>query len=145
MNRAASKMRHLAERLVVYEAASDDAAPTQRPPAYDVCEKLRPHLSTLMGKGGYRALVLRSLALANAESDGLGQISVRDDGTMDGWTAASGKSDTAPTAEASGLLLAHLLGLLVAFIGENLTLRMLRQIWPQVSATDADLDQGESK
>jgi hypothetical protein len=36
-------------------------------------------------------------------------------------------------AEGGVVLLAQLLGLLVAFIGEDLTLRLLRDVWPEVA------------
>jgi hypothetical protein len=38
-----------------------------------------------------------------------------------------------------------LLGLLVAFIGENLTVRLLREVWPKVPLDDLDSDQKRRK
>jgi hypothetical protein len=40
------------------------------------------------------------------------------------------------------VLLAQLLGLLVAFIGENLTLRLVREVWPKVPLKDIELTKG---
>ena len=40
------------------------------------------------------------------------------------------------------VLIAQLLGLLVTFIGEKLTVRMVREIWPKVSLKGLDLDDG---
>jgi len=40
------------------------------------------------------------------------------------------------------LLVAQLLGLLVAFIGENLTLRLMRDVWPKLSLEDLKFTQG---
>jgi hypothetical protein len=40
------------------------------------------------------------------------------------------------------VLLAQLLGLLVAFIGENLTLRLVREVWLQAQLHDLDFDDG---
>jgi len=34
-----------------------------------------------------------------------------------------------------------LLGLLVAFIGENLTIRLVREVWPKAPLNDLDLTQ----
>ena len=39
-------------------------------------------------------------------------------------------------------LLAHLLGLLVTFIGEVLTVRLVRDVWPKVLVDDLDLGVG---
>jgi hypothetical protein len=37
------------------------------------------------------------------------------------------------------VLVAQLLRLLVAFIGETLTLRLVRESWPKLSVNDSDL------
>jgi hypothetical protein len=36
------------------------------------------------------------------------------------------------------VMLAQLLGLLVAFIGENLTLHLVRDVWPKVRLDDVE-------
>jgi hypothetical protein len=41
------------------------------------------------------------------------------------------------------VLLAQLLGLLVAFIGELLTLRLVRDVWPKLSLNDLDFGKEE--
>ena len=41
------------------------------------------------------------------------------------------------------VLLAQLLGLLVAFIGANLTLRLVREIWPKVPLNDLNFGNGD--
>jgi hypothetical protein len=40
------------------------------------------------------------------------------------------------------VLLAQMLGLLVAFIGEPLTLRLVREVWPQAPLDDLDFGDG---
>ena len=40
------------------------------------------------------------------------------------------------------VLLAQLLGLMVAFIGENLTLRLVREVWPKAPLDDLDFGNG---
>jgi hypothetical protein len=40
------------------------------------------------------------------------------------------------------VLLAQLLGLLVAFIGEDLTLRLVREVWPKLSLNNLDFGKG---
>lgn len=44
-------------------------------------------------------------------------------------------------AEGESLLFAELLGLLVAFIGEALTLRLVREAWPKLRLSDLDFPQ----
>jgi hypothetical protein len=43
------------------------------------------------------------------------------------------------------VLLAQLLGLLVVLIGENLTLRVVREAWPKLSLNALDVGQGDKK
>jgi hypothetical protein len=53
-------------------------------------------------------------------------------------TVAQATSDAADFSEGEVVLLAQILGLLVAFIGPPLTLRLINQLWPQLSFNDAD-------
>jgi hypothetical protein len=41
------------------------------------------------------------------------------------------------------VLLAQLLGLLVAFIGEDLTLRLVREVWPKLPLNNLDFGKGD--
>ena len=62
MSRATVQMRSFAKRLIAYEALGKKLP---RPPAiFHVSEKLRPQLATLMGKGGFQALLSRALGVA---------------------------------------------------------------------------------
>lgn len=133
-------MRGLARRLLVLEAASSKPAPGARsrksataPPvqheAVRVCEKLRTSLTRFAGADGFASLLRRSLALARAEVPSLNRITVSPDSTMEGLEAlAAEESDGGVPAAAA--LTAHLLELLVTFIGEPLTLRLVREAWP---------------
>jgi len=44
--------------------------------------------------------------------------------------------------EGEKILLSHLLGLLVAFIGENLTMQILCEVWPQLYRNDRSVGNG---
>jgi len=113
-------MRHFAKRLIVYETNGNKSAKTQTPTASPVPEKLRPHLAALMGNGGFRALLSRALALASAKVPGLRAVHVKADGTLEGLEELHAQLDSAEFFEGRVVLLAQLLGLLVAFIGEIL-------------------------
>jgi hypothetical protein len=133
MNRATPKMQDLAERLVAYEASENSSSGTKTPTAFLVGAKLRPHLAALMGNVGFRALLSRSLALANAEVPWLRAVHVKADGSIEGLDELEAQVDPDEILEGGVVLLAQLLGLLVAFIGEDLTLRLVREIWPKLS------------
>ena len=79
MSRATPKMRDFAERLIAYETRGNNLSETKPLAAFLVDEKLRPHLATLMGNVGFRALLSRSLALTNAEVPWLRAVRVKAD------------------------------------------------------------------
>lgn len=120
------------------EAQGNRSAEAGHPAAFRATDKLRPHLSTLMGRGGFQALLARALVLAAIEVRWLSAIQVVVDGELEGLTAAHAKLDAAEFFEGEVVLLAQLLGLLVAFIGPTLTLRLITQVWPQLPLGDAD-------
>ena len=103
--------------------------------AVRVCEKLRVSLSRLAGAGGFASLLARSLALARVEVPSLSRITIKPDCSMNGLEALATEEPDGG-AEAVVALSAHLLGLLVIFIGEPLTLRLVREVWPNASFDD---------
>lgn len=115
--------RMLAERLIALESVapiiSEDRLSTCR-----VCEKLRRPLSHLVGPAGVNSLWNRALTLSKRESPVLSGVQVMKDGSLEGFEGEA--------AEASSVLVAHLIQLLVTFIGEGLTLRLLQEIWPDI-------------
>jgi hypothetical protein len=135
-------MRDFARRLIVYETKENKPGWTETPAAFPVAEKLRPHLAALMGNGGFQMLLSRALALAGAEVPSLRAVQVKADGTLAGWDELHTQLAPDEFFEGRLVLLAQLLGLLVAFIGENLTLRLVNEVWPKVPANDFDLVNG---
>ncbi len=142
MNRVTSETRALAERLIVFEVAGRNRGTSQVPGAFPVCEKLRPQLAMLMGSSGFHALISRVLAVAHAEHPWLRTVQVEADGSLG---EAGAIENPEATAKGNVVLVAHLLGLLVAFIGESLTLRMVREVWPKLSLDESDLRKGDTK
>jgi hypothetical protein len=132
-------MRGIAERLIQYETARNDTA------TFQVTERLRPHLATLMGNGGFRALLARALALASAEVSWLRAVQLNADGMLEGLEPLHAQLKPAEFREGRVVLLAQLLGLLVAFIGPGLTSRLVGEIWPQLSADKVDFGNGDKK
>jgi hypothetical protein len=129
-------MCEFAERLVALESGATPFKAAQAPASFMVCEKLRPQLSTLMGNAGFRALLSRALSLANAEVPSLGGIRVKPDGSLEGVGEIAAKIGPEEIAQSGVVLVAQLLGLLVAFIGENLTMHLVREVWPKLPLDD---------
>ena len=138
MSRATPEMREFARRLIAFETKGNKSRQTQLPIIGLVDEKLRPHLSNIMGSAGFRALLSRSIALARTELPWLRTVQVNADGTLQGWDELHAQVSPDDFVDGSVVLLAQLLGLLVAFIGESLTLRMAGELWPKLSLTDLE-------
>src|SRR5450759_4775920 len=122
MSRATPQMRDFAVRLIAYETGGNESSATKSTAAFPVCEKLRPHLTTLMGNTGVRSLFSRALAQAKGEVSSLRAVQVKADGSLAGLDKLEGRADAEELAKGSVVLVAQLLGLLVAFIGEKLML-----------------------
>jgi len=139
MSQATPLMRNIAERLIAYEASESKSSGTRTGADFPVCEKLRPHLSTLMGSTGYRALLSRALARAQVEIPSLRAVQVDADGSMTGFDKLEVQAAPDELARAPVALVVQLLGLLAAFIGEDLMLQIVRDAWPQLARKDLQL------
>ncbi len=83
---------------------------------------------------GFTALMRRVLALARADVPALETVKVSANGRLEGFEEFAADGEKA--VEAATAIAAHLLGLLVTFIGVSLTRRLVRGAWP-----DASLDE----
>jgi len=128
MNRATPKLRIYAERLIAFEMSRNASSKSKPTAAFVVIEKLSPHFGALMGAAGFRALISRALVLAGAEIAWLRELHVRGDGSFEGLNELEAQANSDEIAAGGVVLLAGLLGLLVTFIGEDLTLRLLGNI-----------------
>ena len=137
MSRATPQIHEFAKRLIALEARSNSAK-AKSPPAFSAIEKLRPHLATLMGNAGFRAILSRALALASAESSWLSTLHLSVDGSLQGSNEIAREADSRQVAEGTVALVSQLLGLLATFIGEDLTVHLVREVWPQLSVNDLD-------
>ena len=145
MNRTNLQMRSIAQRLIQYETPTKDSSETADAVIFRVTDRLRPHLATLMGKGGFRALLARALKLASAEVSWLHAVQVNADGLLEGLEPLHARLKPAEFREGRVVLLAQLLGLLVTFIGPGLTSRLVGEIWPQLAADNLDFGNGDEK
>ena len=130
-------MRTLARRLLAMEAASQRATDARVHEAVRVCEKLRISLTRFAGADGFTALLRRALALARAEVPSLDGITVKPDCSMEGLEELAADAGEG-AGEAAAAIAAHLLGLLVTLIGESLTLRLVRESWPDASSDESN-------
>ena len=125
--------RHLAQRLLTYEAvAGENSEPTESS-ALRVCAKLRRPLITLAGVAGFRSLLSRALTLARTEAPSLSVVQVAADGSLEGLNELEPQIGKEQARDEGAILIAQLIGLLLTFIGESLTLRLVQDVWPEVA------------
>ena len=125
--------RDLARRLLADEAAADKTSLSTESAVLRVYEKLRWNLCSLAGVAGFRSLASRALTLAKSEAPSLSAIQIAADGSLQGLGEAESQSSKHQADEGGVILLAQLLSLLITFIGEALTLRLVRDTWPDVA------------
>lgn len=130
------KIRDLAQRLLSLESTAENLSDADKSAVLIISEKLRRPLSTLAGTAGFRSLLMRALTLAKREAWALDGVQVNEDGSLEGLSGEK--------TEAGAVLIAHLVGLLETFIGEALTLRLLNDIWPNLSSVDTNSEGKES-
>jgi hypothetical protein len=127
-------IQNLARQLLAGEQARGESTHGNADHIVRVCGKLRVPLTRLAGAAGFSSLLSRALALARRQAPALEKLRVGADGSLCGFEATGGDSDAAEAARHGGLvLLAELLGLLVTFIGQPLTLRLVHEAWPDLS------------
>ena len=144
MSQSTPQMLDFAERLIAFETRGNKSSGTKTPAAFPVCEKLRPHLATLMGNTGFRALLSRALARAEADVPSLRAMQVNADGSLTGLDEPEVQVDPEERSKGSVVLVAQLLDLLVAFIGETLMLRIVCGVWPKLSLNDLNICKGDN-
>ena len=131
MDTPSSSMRDLARRLL---AASQTVSDPHVHEAVLVSDKLRTSLTRFAGADGFTSLLRRALVLARAEMPSLQSITIGANGRLEGFEQLA--TGTGAAAAAAAAITAHLLGLLVTFIGESLTLALVREAWPDTSLDD---------
>jgi len=138
MSRTSPRMRRFAKHLIVSDALANGDSEAGRDRVFPVTAALRAHLATLVGDGGVRALLARALALSKTEIVWLRAVHVNPDGELEGLEEIGSLVDPTEFLEGRVVLLAQLLGLLVALVGPSLTSRLVGEFWPQIPFQDRD-------
>jgi hypothetical protein len=134
----------LAQRLLTYEAFAGKNSEPAESAVFRVCAKLRQPLITLAGVAGFRSLLSRALTLARAEAPSLSSVQVEADGSLKGLDELEPQTGKEQARDGGAILIAQLVGLLLTFIGEGLTLRLVQDVWPE-AAFDGRVSERERK
>ena len=123
----------MAQRLLAYEAVAGEHSEPAESAAFRVCAKLRRPLITFAGVAGFRSLLSRALTLARAEAPSLSAVQIAADGSLKGLDELASQTDKEQARDGGAILIAQLTGLLFTFVGENLTLRLVQDVWPEAA------------
>ena len=146
MRKPSRRVAHLAARLLQAPAGDETATPESPVDAFQRrYDAVRPRLTELVGRVGFRALLARALALAAGERSWFNAVQVDDEGALTGLPAALAAQDPAEAEAGCVALLAHFLALLAALIGSELTALLLCDPWPDVPMDEADFATDEGK
>jgi len=116
-------MRELARLLVASDVSSHAESGADA-----VNRNLRTSLIRFAGGGGFVSLLQRSVSLASAEVPALRTAKVTTDGRLEAVALSGAAWD-----EAVVVVTARMLELLVTFIGDPLTRRLVREACPEAS------------
>jgi hypothetical protein len=122
------KSRDLARSLVASETDASTKFLQTEAATVRVYERLRRQLGSSVGVDGFQALASRALALAKAESPALNAVQIAADGGLSGLGGVESQADAGKDGESGILLIAQLLGLFLAFLGEATTLRLIEDL-----------------
>jgi hypothetical protein len=90
-------------------------------------ERLHQALGKLIGSAGFDVLLARALVLARRTHPELAGITARPGGALEGLDDAHGG---VALEEGALAIVAHFVELLVVLIGDDLAMRLLRDVWP---------------
>jgi hypothetical protein len=145
------EIRDLARCLLAYEVAAGKTSEPVESSLLRVYEKLRQSLGAFAGVDGFQSLAFRALAQAKSEAPGLWAVQLEADGSIQGLGELKPQleelesqlgSSKVQASEEGVILIARLLGLLHIFLGEALTLSLLRNAWPGATFDDRSSENG---
>ena len=135
-------LRQLALSEIAHHAGPDAGAEALAAASHRAYDDLARVSAQLIGHTGVDALTARALDLAQKEYPWLvhRREPEQPEGPFEHVIACLKRQDPAVAAEAAGTVLATLAGLLVAFIGESLTMQLLRKAWPDAFSAGSAKD-----
>jgi hypothetical protein len=131
MRRPHPELLTFAGRVLAHEA--ERSPQNDLTPFESACEALQRHLDRMIGLRGFHALLSRAIFLTRVEHPWLVPLRVAEqngcalEGVAEATKAGAGE---APAGFAA--VIATTITLLASFIGEDLTIRILRDAWPDV-------------
>lgn len=104
----------------------DDGVVAQR-----IAARLHEELARVIGSAGLDVLFRRSLVLARRAHPALAGVTAGPRGALAGLD--DGARDRRALGEGATAVVAHFMELLVVLIGEDLAMRLVRDLWPEAA------------
>jgi len=127
LTRTTEPQRQLATWLLLHEADERDASAADG--ASRAWEKLSARLARIFTTAGCDALATRAIYLAQADFPVLVALGGPSLG-LEGLPRALAGTEQTEAFEAATAILGNVIALLITFIGEDLALRAIRDVWP---------------
>ena len=128
----------LAWRLLAHEAGGRRGSEEIVEAAEVVCQKLRRHLGKRIGPAGFESLLARALHLSKRQFAFLERVESEQRGSacLTGFREPVQGHDPAEVGDGLATLLASFLWLLGQFVGDDMALRQITTLWPEVLIRD---------
>lgn len=127
-------LHHLAMAVVATELSRSGAG-HEASVAERSMVRLHEHFGKLIGPTGFDVLLARSLVLARRAHPLLSSCEAGFGGQLSWLPDAVNDSDRASAESAAVVLLAHLFELLARLLGEELSMRLVHDVWPDLPDT----------
>lgn len=132
----ATATENIVRRLVSFEIGSDQDGLIDA--SLRVADMLGSHISKMIGREGFRSLLLRAVKLTAGDYPTIVKIEILAGGSI---------SPASVTASLKGsdviALLCNLIDLFGTFIGSDLTLHMISVVWPHLTLDAPDGEETE--
>jgi hypothetical protein len=132
------ELGELARRIIEQEAGRSPDPAASAAAVDAACRRLKDHLTDVLGSGGVSALLRRALHLAQREQPLLGgggvAVSGESAACFTGLAESLAEGTDEEAAAAAATVLNHMFGLLVMLLGEELGMKPIRKLWPQVTS-----------
>ncbi len=125
--------RILARQTLAQESNGIESSNGSADACIRASEKLRIEMQRLVGITGYSTLITHAMTLGRMEDPWLESVVIEPDGSLVWRSDSAQVQDPDPLVSGCETLLARTMELLVIFLGETVTLRLLRNIWPELS------------
>ena len=131
----------VARHLLAIEAEEPDQSDALAAAMERIHVKLREKLAVLIGQEGFAALFSRALHVSRRDMPGLGKIvvSAQSSSELQGTRefVEANADDLNAVIEGFSAIVGRFIGLLTTFIGDELSMQLLIDVWPELAQSDA--------